>query len=206
MRQLALAISVPSEPTLANFIAGENAELLAHLHQLAAGELREAVLYLWGEAGSGRSHLLHAAARAAAVPQNLHVADDVESLDATAQIDLFNRINAARESGGTVLAAGDAPPLKLRLREDLRSRLGSGLVYQLRPLGDQDKARFLQQEAAQRGLQLADEVAVYLLSHVRRDMATLVAILDALDRYALERKRPITLPLVRKALAAKEHP
>jgi DnaA-homolog protein len=145
--------------------------------------------------------LLRAAGRAAADPALLHLADDVQALDPDAQIDLFNRINEAREAGGAVLAAGDAPPLKLKLREDLRTRLGSGLVYQVRALDDDDKARFLRAEAARRGLQVADEVAVYLLSHVRRDMATLVAILDALDRYSLERKRPVTVPLVREALA-----
>jgi DnaA family protein len=204
MQQLALAISAPSEPTLDNFVVGANAELVARLRELAGGASREAVVYLWGEAGSGRSHLLRAVGRAAADPARLHLADDVQALGPDAQIDLFNRINLARETGGAVLAAGDAPPLKLGLREDLRSRLGSGLVYQLRVLDDADKARFLRNEAAQRGLQLADEVAAYLLSHVRRDMATLVAILDALDRYSLERKRPVTLPLVREALAARE--
>lgn len=204
MQQLALAISAPSEPTLDNFVVGANAEVVAQLRELAGGASRESVVYLWGEAASGRSHLLRAAARAAADPDRLHVADDVEALDPDAQVSLFNRINRAREAGGAVLAAGNAPPLKLRLREDLRSRLGSGLVYQVRALDDADKARFLRGEAAQRGLQLPDEVAAYLLSHVRRDMATLVAILDALDRYSLERKRPVTLPLLREALAAQE--
>jgi len=195
MQQLSLAILAPREPTLDNFVPGANAELLSRLRELKAGRLAESVVYLWGEPGSGRSHLLAACAGPGA-----DVADDVESLDETAQIALFNRINEVREQGGTVLAAGNAPPAQLRLREDLRSRLGWGLVYQVRALTDAEKAVYLRAEGERRGLDLTDEVVWYLLSHVRRDMPSLDALVEHLDRHALERQRRITLPLVRDAL------
>ena len=198
-RQLALPISPPPEPTLENFVPGSNAELLARLRELAAGELREAVLYLWGEPGCGRSHLLAAAARPGVV-----VADDVERLDDAAQIALFNAVNAARESGGTVLAAGSAPPAQLPLREDLKSRLAWGLVYQVKPLSDAEKALSLHAEAQRRGLKLSDEVVWYLLTHVRRDMRSLVALLEHIDRASLEQRRAVTLPLVRELLRTLE--
>jgi DnaA family protein len=194
-RQLALPISPPPEPTLENFVPGSNAELLARLRELAAGELPEAVLYLWGEPGCGRSHLLAAAAR-----PGLVVVDDVEQLDDAAQVALFNAINAARESGGTVLAAGSAPPAQLPLREDLKSRLAWGLVYQVKPLSDAEKALSLHAEAQRRGLKLSDEVVWYLLTHVRRDMRSLVALLEHIDRASLEQRRAVTLPLVRELL------
>lgn len=198
-RQLALPISPPPEPTLENFVPGANTELLARLRALAAGELREAVLYLWGEPGCGRSHLLAAAAR-----PGLVVVDDVEQLDDAAQIALFNAINAARESGGTVLAAGNAPPAQLPLREDLKSRLAWGLVYQVKPLSDAEKALSLHAEAQRRGLKLSDEVVWYLLTHVRRDMRSLVALLEHIDRASLEQRRAVTLPLVRELLRTLE--
>jgi DnaA-homolog protein len=194
-RQLALPISPPPEPTLDNFVPGANAELLARLRQLAAGELAESVLYLWGEPGSGRSHLLAACAR-----PGLTVADDVERLDEPRQISLFNAINAARDSGGTVLAAGAAPPAQLALREDLKSRLAWGLVYQVKPLSDAEKALTLHAEAARRGLKLADEVVWFLLTHTRRDLRSLSALLDRIDRASLERQRAVTLPLVRELI------
>jgi DnaA family protein len=197
MRQLPLAIAPRPEPTLDNFIPGENAELLARLRELAAGRLRETVIYLWGAPASGRSHLLAACAAAGA-----NVADDVERLDAPGQVELFHRINRARESGGTVVAAGNAPPAALALREDLRTRLGGGLVYQVQPLADEEKARCLRAEAERRGLRLGDEVLDYLLSRVRRDMRSLAAVLDRLDALSLELKRPITVPLAREALKA----
>lgn len=194
-RQLALPISPPPEPTLENFVPGANAELLSRLRALAAGELAESVLYLWGEPGSGRSHLLAASAR-----PGLVVADDVELLDAAGQISLFNAINAARDAGGTVLAAGNAPPAQLALREDLKSRLAWGLVYHVKPLTDAEKALTLHGEAARRGLKLSDEVVWYLLTHVRRDLRSLIALLDRIDRASLEQRRAVTLPLVRELI------
>jgi DnaA family protein len=198
-RQLALPLSARPEPTLENFVPGSNGELLERLRELAAGRCREAVIYLWGAPGSGRSHLLAASAR-----PGVTAADDVEALDAAGQQALFNAINSAREDGGTVLAAGAAPPAQLALREDLRSRLGWGLVYEVKPLSDAEKAVFLHAEAARRGLRLSDEVVLYLLTHVRRDMPSLRALLEQLDRASLEQHRPVTLPLVREALKAFE--
>ena len=201
MRQLALGISPQPLPTLDNFVPGANAELLAHLRDLAAGRVAESIVYLWGEPGSGRSHLLRACARA-----GLYLADDVDALDEGGQIDLFNRINEARQSGGAVLAAGSAPPAQLPLRADLKSRLAWGLVYQVRTLSDAERAVFLREEAARRGLRLADDVIGYLLGRVRRDLPSLRAMLDELDRASLERQRSLTLPFVRETLNLGEEP
>jgi DnaA-homolog protein len=203
MRQLPLEISPPPEPSFDNFVPGENAEALARVRELAEARSsatpREAIIYLWGETGSGRTHLLRAAARANA---SLVIADDVQTLGDDAQQRLFSAINAARDGRGAVLAAGSAAPAALALRDDLRSRLAWGLVYQLKPLSEAEKLRHLQSEAQRRGLALSDEIAAYLLARVPRDLATLTALLEAIDREALTRKRPLTLPLVREVLEA----
>jgi len=200
MHQLVLDISAPAAPDFDNFVAGPNAEALASVRRFAGGELGDAVLYLWGEPGSGRSHLLRAASQA---NPSLVVADDVEALDEPAQQRLFNAINAARQGDSPVLAAGSQPPAQLALREDLRTRLGWGLVYQLKLLSDADKARHLHAQAARRGLRLPEEVVGYLLTRLPRDLASLNCVLDALDRYSLSAKRPVSLPLVREALERK---
>ena len=198
MQQLPLGISQAAQPAFDNFIAGRNAEALARVRELAAGALGERIVYLWGEPGSGRSHLLRAASR---LNPGLVVADDVETLDAAGQQALFVAINEARDGGPSVLAAGAKPPTQLEFRADLRTRLAWGLVYQLVPLGDEDKARHLKIIAAERGLQLSDDIVGYLLTRLPRDMASLRSVMEVLDRYSLMRKRPLTLPLVREALA-----
>lgn len=193
MKQLALGISPPPQPTLENFIPGANAELLARLRELKSGRFKEAVLYLWGEPGSGKTHLLRACG-------GRTVVDDVEKLAEPAQIELFNAINEARESGGQVLAAGNAPPARLPLREDLRTRLAWGLVYEVKRLTDEERAVYLRAEAGRRGMRLPEDVIAYLLTHARRDLPTLTGILDRLDRASLEQKRQVTLPLAREIL------
>ena len=193
MKQLALGLSPPPQPPLENFVPGANAELLARLREIRAGKFPEAVLYLWGEPGSGKSHLLRACTGA-------HVVDDVEKLSESEQVGLFNAINRARETGGRVLAAGSAPPAQLPLREDLKSRLAWGLVYEVKRLTDEERALYLRAEAGRRGIRMSDDIIEYVLTHARRDLPTLTGILDRLDRASLEQKRQITLPLVREIL------
>ena len=103
-------------------------------------------------------------------------------------------------SGGRLLTATSQPPVHLKLREDLRTRLGSGLIYRLHPLSDREKAEALAKQAKERALKLSPESIDYLLRHAPRDMRTLSAFIVALDRYTLEHKRAVTLPLLRELL------
>ena len=223
MKQLALILAPPAAPTLDNFSPGRNAELLTLLGNLVAGRSAERCIYLWGDTGSGRSHLLRAAIAGlnAAGLVCLHVSrgepipapaaelravavDDVESLDARNQRAFFILYNQLRERSGIVLAAGDAPPARLKLRPELVTRLGWGLVYQLQALTDDEKALALKRHAASRSFNLPDGVIDYLLHHLRRDLPSLMSILDALDRHSLEAKRPITLPLLKELLSTED--
>jgi len=198
VEQLPLEISKRPAPRFANFLAGANAEAFASVQALAAGTLKEAIVYLWGEPGSGRTHLLRAAE---AENPGLVIVDDVESLGAGEQQRLFVAINEARDGRAAVLAAGRLPPAQLGLREDLRTRLAWGLVYQLKRLSDAEKRTHLREAARARGLELPEEVADYLLARLPRDLATLHAVLDRLDRLSLAKQRPLTVPLAREALA-----
>jgi DnaA family protein len=198
MQQLPLGISPPIEAEFGNFIAGPNQEALASVRALATGDSRERIVYLWSAPGCGRTHLLRSAARTNAA---LVVADDVDSLDAAGEHALFVAINEARDGGPGVLAAGPKPPAQLALRPDLRTRLAWGLVYELLPVGDDEKAQHLKRLAEARGLQLSDDILRYLLTRLPRDLASLQSVLEVLDRHSLMRKRALTLPLVKQALA-----
>jgi DnaA family protein len=130
----------------------------------------------------------------------LLIADDVHLLNPDDQIALFDAYNQLREGGGTLISSGIASPMQMGLRDDLATRLAWGLVYQLHPLSDEEKAEALKRHAAERGMKLPDEVLDYCLRHLRRDLPTLIATLDALDEWSLTYKRAVTLPLLKQLL------
>jgi len=221
MKQLALDFASPSRPTLDNFVVGRNGELLGNLRQLAARQARERFLTIWGRPGSGRSHLLKAvvaelqrAGGAAAYiacrsdtrfgdgleRMDCVAIDDVERLDDEGQISAFDLYNTLRENNGALVASAAAPPVQLTLRDDLVTRFAWGLVYQVHGLSDESKVQALSDHAASRGFRLPREVCDYLLTRSQRDLPSLLATLEALDRYSLETRRPVTVPLARELL------
>jgi DnaA family protein len=156
--------------------------------------------------GAGLAAVHVSCAPAAGIPDHLErsdgvVLDDVDSLGPGAQIAAFHLYNRLRERQGVLVASGGAPPAQLALREDLATRLAWGLVYQVVALNDAEKGRALEERAAALGFRLPPEVRDFLLTRARRDIATLVALVDALDRYSREAKRPVTVPLARELLA-----
>jgi DnaA family protein len=136
----------------------------------------------------------------APTPGSLMAIDDVQQLSPAAQIALFRSFNSARFLGLSLLLSGDQPPLRLDLREDLRTRIGQTLIYEVQPLSDTEKRTALTRHAIERGMLMDAGVVQYLLRHGRRDLPSLMAMLDGLDRASLEQKRPPTLPLLRELM------
>lgn len=219
MRQLLLDWGAARPQTLDSFVIGRNQELAALLQRIAsrdATSLDQRFLTLWGEPGSGKSHLLAALAATGpallvdansppagfrhAAGTGLYLVDDCDEFDEDRQHAAFALYNEVRELGGVLVATAKKPPAQLEMREDLRTRLGWGLVYQVHGLTDDEKIAALTQSAQARGLALSTGVLPYLLTHFRRDMRSLSAMLDALDRYSLETQRPITTHLLRELL------
>ena len=214
MRQLILELLPEAPPSLDNFVAGGNGETLGALARWLSPDSDEPSFLLWGEAGAGKSHLLRASGAAyhdaeadptlAEVDETplFHAVDNVEALAPAGQIALFNLFNRLRARGGRLLTAAEAPPMQLALREDLRTRLGSGLIYRLQALTDDEQLAALSAQAETRGMGLPSDALHYLVSRAPRDMRSLSALLVALDRYSLEHKRAITVPLLREVLLA----
>jgi DnaA family protein len=219
MKQLLLDLDAQKLPSLATFVVGQNAELaqlLGLFSQRIASQYGERSVYIWGEAGAGKTHLLHALADhpdsryiPASAPESafdfseqvsLYLLDDCEQLSPLNQIAAFNLFNEARSRGGFLVAAGNHPPMILNLRDDLRTRFGWGLIYQLHGLTDEDKIDALERAAQARGIQISAGVLPYLITHYPRDMSSLTEMLDQLDHYSLVTKRPITLPLLRELM------
>ncbi|MGQ2964970.1 HdaA/DnaA family protein [Methylophilus sp.] len=195
MKQLLLNIQPPAAPGFDNFIIGQNHEALSSLQAVLAGLTPTPFVYLWGTNGSGKTHLLLAAQAMGA-----HIADDVHTLDAESQIILFDTFNHIKAEGGVLVTAGSHAPSQMGLRDDLATRLAWGLVYQLQPLSDSEKADALRAHASDRGMKLPDEVIAYCLKYLRRDLPTLVSVLDALDEWSLTTKKPVTVPLLKSML------
>jgi len=223
LTQLALDLP-PPPPTFGNFVPGENAEALGAVRALLAPgtDAGTRFLYLWGPAGSGRTHLLRAlaeASEAARRPSRMlspssraedfvfdpavrtWLIDECDRLAAAEQVAAFHLFNAVQAEPGAVLAsAGSEPPARLAVIPELSSRLGWGLVMQLRPLSDADTARAIEQTLSERGLAVGADLVPWLLTRAPRDLGSLRGLIDALDRFALQRQRAITLPLLREFL------
>jgi DnaA family protein len=198
MRQLLLDFTRAPEPTFENFVPGGNRELLDALRAASAGRPPERVVYLWGESGAGKSHLARAFERSVEGRRGVRVLDGVEALDEDAQAELFNAF--VDKAFAFLLVAARSAPRDLTLRRDLATRLASGLTYRVLPLTDAEKGEALAAHARARGFQLPAEVLTYLLTHARRDMGSLMSALDAIDRYSLENRRSVTVPLLKEAM------
>lgn len=218
MKQIPLAILQPPAPSFDSFLPGPNAH--AHAHLLAMRR-PAAPVYLWGAAGSGKTHLLRALANrcqaagqqvawcdsAAPTPWvlpaacSLVVIDACDGLDAAAQHAAFAVFIEAASHAVQVAAAGRLPPVDLPLRDDLRTRLGWGHVFALQSLGEAQTLAALRHEAQRRGIPLSSEVIDYLLTRFPRDLSHLMTLLERLDEFALSKSRHVTVPLVRQMLA-----
>ena len=219
-QQLTFALATPAPPTFATFLPGDNQELVDALLRAASGRLVETGVVLWGPPGVGKSHLIaatRAAARAAGrastsvslgddmadvAADALVVVDDVDHASAAQQAALFTLYNRLAAAGGHLVVGAAAPPARLALRDDLRTRLGHGLVYEMLPLRDAAKPAALARHAQERGLPLPDDVIAFLLARYPRDMPSLLRAIDTLDQRSLAAKRAITVAFVRETLGA----
>ncbi len=225
MKQLTLDIGLSAGPTLDNFFAGPNLAALQHLQAWASNPSRSPVpTYVWGPSGSGKTHLLQAvqhdlADEGARVGWLNAAINDPEPFDETWAAVLLDDVHlytAAQQHAAftwfvqattpasgqprPVLAAGQLPPADLRLREDLRTRLGWGHIFQLQVLNEAQQRAVLRQAADERGIFLRDELMDYLLARFSRDLGHLTQLLDQLVRFAAQTKRPLSIPLVRAML------
>jgi DnaA family protein len=221
MKQLPLDIGLARPPSLASFLAGPNEAAWKHLQLWAGSPTRSPVpTYLWGAGGSGKTHLLRAVeeglreqgARTGWLDPSIEeppefderwavvLMDDVQRYSAVQQHAAFNWFVNAQTLQRGVVAAGLLPPADLRLREDLRTRLGWGHIFELHVLSEPERRSVLRQAADARGVFLSDEVMDFILHRFSRDLGSLMQLLEHLDAYALQAQRAITIPLIKSML------
>lgn len=223
---MTLNMGLAQGPRLEDFFVGDNQALLAHLLLWLGPEGSTNVLrsplptYFWASSGSGKTHLLRGL-QTRLQDQGETVGwidakdskglvfdpswsavlmDSVDMFDLRQQETAFQWFIDAQTQQKAVIAAGCLPPADLKLRDDLRSRLGWGHVFALQPLNDHDRLQVLQLSAHARGLRLSNEVANYLLARFSRDLGSLMHLLDKIDQYAMQLQRPITIPLIKSMM------
>ena len=221
--QLALAVALPDPQDFEHFHAGPNGAVIATLRTLLDAEDSNSLL-LHGPAGSGKSHLVQALLKEAAdsdvratlldahtlsastraletVPLLCMDALDDAPLEDAQALALIRLLDGRRQRAVSTLVTARKPAAQLLLpRPDLATRLSGFTSFGLRPLSDEDRIGLLRLRASTRGLHLSLEVASYLLKHLPRDVASLLAAVDTLDRAALAARRGLTIPLVQEAL------
>lgn len=225
--QLPLGLGLRDDTTFDNYCVGDNEQVLASIRHLLQGT-GESYIYLWGERGVGRSHLLQACCHALDsaertsiyLPLSEHDQLSPEMLDGMESMDLvcldgvssvlgqrhweeaiFHLYNRMLVSGAKLLVTADVVPSQLPcIMPDLRSRLSQGLILQVQPLNDEQKLAVLQLRAKRRGLELSDEVGLYILRHYPRNMASLFELLIKLDKASLVMQRKLTIPFVKSVL------
>jgi len=219
MQQLLLDVFTPPRPTLTNFLVGQNGQIVHELQQLVHLQGLNPFMYVYGPAGCGKSHLLRGVAAELGVnvvagshrfvfkpSEQALVIDNIEQLTPYSQVQLFNAFNSslAENKPGKIILASEFPPAELKLRDDLRTRIEAGLCLRVHPLSDQEKHEALQSMAKSRGLQLSEEVIEYALRYFQRDMGSLMAVMDGLDRFSLEQQKPVSVNLLRHWMKRRE--
>jgi len=227
-QQLLLGFRLDDAATLENFVGDpKNRPLLQFLTDQVL-KSREQFCFLWGRMGTGKTHLLqalcHEKARCGGSPiyiplaqrDQLHpgMLEGLERLDLVCldEVDsvvghtdwehaLFGFYNRAREQGVNLVFSATRPPAELPFKlADLRSRLQTGVVFQVHDLTDGEKSELLRSRAARIGVELPEPVIDYILQRHDRSVAALTGLIQQLDTLSLEQQRRITIPLVRQIL------
>ena len=225
--QMALDISIREKVSFDSFVAGHNKELVHHLIRMAEGNEIFAPLFIWGESGGGKSHLLNACYRLAETENlkpwfvslsdcssakgseemlsdldeyDIYLIDGLDHVEGKAEWEenLFQLCNASRDNNKSIIISAIKPPTSLNLvLRDLVTRLMSGLTYQVLPLGEEQKITALQERANDRGFEINEDAVKFILNRYRRETGNLFRILDKIDQESLEQKRLITIPFLR---------
>lgn len=216
--------------TFINYYPGANAAALGYVERLCEADAgwTESLIYLWGKHGVGRTHLLQAAClrfeqmgepavylplaelmdRGIGIFDHLEqyelvCLDDLQAIAGKAEWEeaLFHLFNRLRDSGRRLLIAASTSPRELPIKlADLKSRMTLALIFQMRPLSDEDKLRALQLRASRRGLHLTDEVGHFILTRGTRSMSALFDLLEQLDQASLQAQRKLTIPFLKETL------
>jgi DnaA family protein len=226
-KQLPLHFEFRANQTFDDFFPGSNLEIINHLQKSIAGK-GERQIFLWGQSGLGKSHLLQACCHEAQSRQlssfyfalspselpdpallkgldkfDIVCFDNIEHIAGNEAWELafFNFFNLHRDQGHTLILSAACPPNEIAIQlPDLKTRLNWGLTLQIPPLSDNDRITALIFKADQMGFEISPQAGRFLLTHYDRDLSSLWILLTKLDRASLAAKRKLTIPFLKQIL------
>ena len=226
--QTLIPADIGNDIVLESFYESGNETLIKELKNLLFGVRTRPILYLWGESGSGKTHLLNACCIAAGkrLKPGIYVSltgqsddkldelipvaantilciDDIDTIAGleNAQVKILSLYESTIQNSGALIVSGSAPPGRINLElKDLESRLSYGGVYHVHPLDEEQKQQALRRQARSRGFYLDEKVIAFIMSHCDRDTRSLFALLDKLDHASLRAHRKITIPFLKTLL------
>ncbi|MCV2884040.1 DnaA regulatory inactivator Hda [Aestuariibacter sp. AA17] len=230
-KQLSLPVQLPDDETFSSFMTGQNIQLVTYLNELLEPDSDQPFLtFISGDQGAGKSHLLYSVCHRAEKRHYSHFylnlsqrsewstsilndlenvkvicIDDVHAIahDPAWQLALFDLINRVREAQHSLLImTANAGPKQLGVElPDLASRLSWGVAYHVQPLSEDERLLTLISRAERRGIALSMDVARFMMTHMQRDMASLMKALEKLDNISLQQKRRLTIPFIKDVLS-----
>ena len=204
VKQLSLLFESRPNYKMENFVAGGNEELVESLGTMLMSGSQERFYYIWGSQASGKGRSVLFFGDGSLQKNDLNsegstiIVDNVHLLDKVEQHIIFNWYNYMLSNSGYMIVSGDHPPALLSVREDLKTRLGSGLVYRIKALTDNEKIDVINRYCTERGFALSGDVLNYVVTHESRDLAHLLELVDGIDSYSIQTHRRITIPLVKE--------
>jgi DnaA-homolog protein len=229
--QLPLKFEFRADHTFEDYFPGNNIEVVDLLKKFANGE-GEKFIFLWGNSGYGKSHLLNACCQRAfqkglssfyldftefdLTDTDLFVGlenfelvclDNINRLSGREdwEIALFNFYNQHRDLQRRLLISASAAPDSLSFTlPDLKTRFNWGLTLKINPFDDTNKIAALSYKAHQKGFEIPLQTARYLLSRYDRKLSSLWTILDKLDVASLAAKRKLTIPFLKEIMDQEE--
>jgi DnaA family protein len=212
------------------FYSGINAEVVTHLQRICISH--EVQIFLWGEEGSGKSHLLKAACQKAnnlkktafyfsleadnlPPPSMLHglesldlvCFDNIEQIAGNSDWEkaFFNFFNTHRENNKLLILSASCPPKYLAMQlPDLKTRMSWGLTLKLKPLSNEQRLNALIYKADALGFEISPNVGKFLLLHYASDLPSIWRLLNKMERATLVAQRKLTVPFLKQIMKAQE--
>ena len=231
-RQLHLNIKLDDSINLSKFIECDSTELLLrNLKNFLSEKPITNTIYLWGRKGVGKNYLLQSINQeylrknkntaflsfSSLDDSSSEILNGLSSLKAIFledihffpkikdwEISLFNLINSCLEKETRIVISSEKVARDLRIElPDLKSRISGFSAIEVPEIKEQEKILALKQAASRKGMILEEKAIKYILDHTFRSLSNLLNLIAELDAYSLEKKRKLTISLIRELLTSK---